>query len=508
MAAAVTETADDAMAHLGAGGRDALDALVAGLVADVAPDPVTTEPLPVVVALDDDGFVAGKPGRAALVDAFVEARLLTLEGGARLRPTHDALLRIWPDAAKRVAEMAGLIRARHALAPLAQAWDEAPRGDKPGHLQLSAPLLASGQQLGDRFGEDLGEPLRGFIEAAETADATRRARETRRARRSIAVSVIVTLAMAGLAAWAFSQRNEAIAAKDDAVAQRGAAVAAKNEAQTQRAAADQAKNEALAEKAVAERDLALASEAANSLVVDVSQKFRDSGVPVSLVKTILDHALDLQQKLLGAGQSSPELLAGEGAALEETSLTLSTLGDTAGALEAARKEAAIFEALLERQPGNYDYQLDLTDADVLIGNEELIQGQLAQALNSYRSGLALAEPLFKSHPTDGNSQNDLTVLYQSIGDVEDDQGQFAQALELLLEGPRDLLRPRRIQPRKCALRAQSRGVGREDRRRGDRTRSICRSPRSVPGGPNDWRAPRQGRSGQHEFGRKISYCRT
>ena len=52
MAAAVTETADDAMAHLGASGRDALDALVAGLVVDVAPDLVTAEPMPVVVALD------------------------------------------------------------------------------------------------------------------------------------------------------------------------------------------------------------------------------------------------------------------------------------------------------------------------------------------------------------------------------------------------------------------------------------------------------------------------
>ena len=88
-----------------------------------------------------------------------------------------------------------------------------------------------------------------------------------------------------------------------------------------------------------------------------------------------------------------------------------TLGDTAGALEAARKEAAIFEALLKRQPGNYDYQFDLTEADVLIGDEELIQGQLAQALDSYRSGLAIAEPLFKSHPTTGTHR---TILRCSI----------------------------------------------------------------------------------------------
>jgi tetratricopeptide (TPR) repeat protein len=436
MTAAVTETADEAMAHLGANGRGALDALVAGLIADVAPDPVTAEPLPVVVTLDRDAFVRGKPDRAALVGAFVEARLLTLEGGARLRPTHDALLRIWPEAATLVKEMAALIRARHALLPLAQAWVEAAPADKAEHLEVSAPLLAAGQQLEARFGEDLGTLLRPFIAEALSAEAAERTRKTRGRRiifgATVAALAVMTL-LAGAAAWqwrdAVAQRTAAVAAKNEADTEKAVAIEAKNDAITQKAQADQAKSEALAQKAATELNLKFATEAANSLVVDVSQKFRDSGVPASLVKTILDHALDLQQKLLGAGQSSPELLAGEGGALEETSLTLSTLGDTAGALEAARKEAAIFEALHERQPGNYDYQLDLTDADVLIGNEELNQGQLAQALDSYRSGLALAEPLFKSHPTDGNSQNDLTVLYQSIGDVEDDQGQFAQALD-------------------------------------------------------------------------------
>jgi len=458
MAAAVTEAADDAMAHLGAGGRAALDALVAGLVADVAPDPVTAEPLPVVVALDRDAFVRGKPDRAALVGAFVEARLLTLEGGARLRPTHDALLRIWPDAAKRVAEMAGLIRARHALAPLAEGWAEAPAAEKPGHLQLSAPLLASGQQLEDRFGEDLGEPLRRFIASAEKADAARRARATRRARMTIAASFIVALGMAGLAAWAFSQRNEAIDARNDAVAQRAVAVAAKTdadqqriaalesakeantqkaaaleaqqEAEKQRAAALENATEANKQKAAAEHNLALATDAASSLVFDLAQKFRDvSGVPASLVKTILDRALDLQQKLLSAGQTSPNLLRGEGAALDETFTTLRTLGDTAGALDAARKEAAIFEALQKSEPANADYQFDLSQADDRIGDVEVDQGHLAQALASYRAGLAIAEPLAGLNPGNWMLQNILSVFYERVGDVQDTQGQLAQALD-------------------------------------------------------------------------------
>ncbi len=326
MAAAVSEAANAAMAHLGAGGRKALEALVAGLVADVAPDPITAEPTPVVVALDRDRFVKGKPDRAALIDAFVEARLLTLEGGARVRPTHDALLRIWPEAATLVKEMGPLIRARHALAPLAQAWAEAAPGEKPKRLEIPAPLLASGQQLEARFGDDLGAPLRAFIAEAEKAEAAERARESRRRRTIFGATVaalIVMTVLAGAAAWQW--------------------------------------REAAAQKAAAERNLALATEAANSLVFDLAQKFRDvSGVPASLIKSILDRASDLQEKLLGGDQSSPDLLRSRAAALDETSTTLLTIGDTKGALGAAQKAADIFESLLKQQPDSTDYQRDLS----------------------------------------------------------------------------------------------------------------------------------------------------
>jgi hypothetical protein len=88
MAAAVTEAANAAMAPLGEGGRKALEALVAGLVADLAADLVTGEPAPVVLPIDRDAFVKGKPDRESLIDAFDKARLLTIEGGRGCaRPT-------------------------------------------------------------------------------------------------------------------------------------------------------------------------------------------------------------------------------------------------------------------------------------------------------------------------------------------------------------------------------------------------------------------------------------
>ena len=262
MEAAVSEAANAAMAHLGGSGRKALEALVAGLVADVAPDPITAEPTPVVVALDRDAFVKGRPERAALIDAFVDARLLTLEGGARLRPTHEALLRIWPEAAKLVKEMGPLIRARYALAPLAQAWAEAPPADKPKHLEIPAPLLASGQQLQARFGEDLGEPLRPFIAKAVRHDEEERARERAeqderarvaealaKARGRVAwaagIGLVVALGLATVAGWqwleAAAQKFAAIEAGNEAILEKAAAVAARNDAIAQRDAAIEAR---------------------------------------------------------------------------------------------------------------------------------------------------------------------------------------------------------------------------------------------------------------------------
>ena len=102
LAAAVSETADEAMETLDPSAKAELPALVAALVSDVAPDPLTGAPAPVVASLDRKSFEAGRPARTALIDAFVDKRLLTSEGdgaAARVRPVHEALLRIWPDAA-------------------------------------------------------------------------------------------------------------------------------------------------------------------------------------------------------------------------------------------------------------------------------------------------------------------------------------------------------------------------------------------------------------------------
>jgi hypothetical protein len=98
---------------------------MSGLVGVVAADALMAKPTSQVVALDRQPFEAGRPTRTALIDAFVDKRLLTADGDGsakRVRPVHEALLRIWPEAARIVAETAGLIRVRHALEPIVREW--------------------------------------------------------------------------------------------------------------------------------------------------------------------------------------------------------------------------------------------------------------------------------------------------------------------------------------------------------------------------------------------------
>jgi eukaryotic-like serine/threonine-protein kinase len=123
MDAAVTEAANEALETLDDEARAELPALVTGLVIDIAADPLTGAPMPIIAALDRKTFEAQEPARKVLVEAFVGKRLLTAEGNGvfeRVRPVHEALLRIWPQAVAILAENAALIRVRHTLEPARQ----------------------------------------------------------------------------------------------------------------------------------------------------------------------------------------------------------------------------------------------------------------------------------------------------------------------------------------------------------------------------------------------------
>ena len=254
---------------------------------------------------------------------------------------------------------------------------------------------------------------------------------------SLAAGLMAALVLAGLAYW---QREVAVA---------------------QRQIADQQRKRA-------EDTLAAATKTANSLVFDLAQRFRDAkGIPTSLVKDILDRARSLQDQLLKSGEVTPELERSEAAALDTTASTLLAIGDTAGALAAVQKAKQIVEARLAADPGNPDWHLGRSLADVAVGDVLKAQGKLQDALASYQEALAEMDKLGRSNPSNDAWQRDLAVCYGRVGDVQaaqvsdprprrhaapapDRSGQYRLAARLgfrLRKDRRDALRARR--PHRC-----------------------------------------------------------
>jgi tetratricopeptide (TPR) repeat protein len=300
---------------------------VTALVGDIAQDPALGT-LPVVVPLARTSFERGLAARKALIDGFIDRRLL------RVRPTHDALLRTWPEAVRIIAEQAALIRVRHTLEPMAADWHATEAAAKPGHLVTSAVLLAGAEQLRSRLGEDLPASMRAYIAGALAADRARRDIERRRQRRALSATaggLVIALILASLAGWQWQVANR--------------------------------------EKAAAQRTLALATQTANGLIFewqrdlsvsdsgigDVLQAQGDLSGALAAYREELAIAKVLVGKKLGNTQWQRDLSVSD----ERIGGVLQAQGDLAGAIAAYRDEHAITKALAYKDPDNTDWQTDV-----------------------------------------------------------------------------------------------------------------------------------------------------
>jgi eukaryotic-like serine/threonine-protein kinase len=217
--AAVSETAEEALAALDPAAQAALSAMLTALVGNIAAD-AAGGVLPFGTAINRAAFERDLPARSTLIDAFIAARLLIaaeVEGEAQVRVVHDALLRTWPKAVAIIADSAALIRVRHTLAPMAQDWAAADPAGQPGYLATSPALLAGAERLLEHQGDDLSLVMQKFITASLAADQHRRDAERRRQRRILkatATGLVVALGLVLLAVFALfiaeQQRNDAL----------------------------------------------------------------------------------------------------------------------------------------------------------------------------------------------------------------------------------------------------------------------------------------------------------
>jgi tetratricopeptide (TPR) repeat protein len=244
----------------------------------------------------------------------------------------------------------GWIRQHTEFGEAARRWAAAGR---PGGLLLRSPVLEEAERWIASRPHNAPTPTeetQAFV--AESRRGTTRRRNILTG--SLAAGLLIALALAGLAYW-----------------QRGIAVEERQIAEQQRKRA--------------EDTLAAATKTANSLVFDLAQRFRDSvGIPVALVKDILDRARALQEQLIKSGQVTPDLQHNEAVALDETALSLLEIGDTTGALAAADQARRIFAELVAVTPNSTGWQRELWLSYNYIGLVRVAQGDLADALKSYK----------------------------------------------------------------------------------------------------------------------------
>jgi tetratricopeptide (TPR) repeat protein len=189
---------------------------------------------------------------------------------------------------------------------------------------------------------------------------------------------------------------------------------------------------AKAQRDRAERSLTTATGTANSLVSSLAVEFRDrSGMPIDLMRSILQRARNLQKQLTASGEASPALQRSAAIALIEMANTLRNSGALKEGLEAAEDARAIMEGLAARAPGNSGSQLDLAESYVPLGDLLVEAGRRQEALDNYRKALAIREKVIPLNDSDPERRRDLAVTYQRIGNVLVLSGQREQALEAL-----------------------------------------------------------------------------
>ena len=81
-----------------------------------------------------------------------------------------------------------------------------------------------------------------------------------------------------------------------------------------------------------------------------------------------------------------------------------------------------------------------------VGDVLVAQGNLPEALKSYRDSLAIADRLAKSDPGNADWQRDLSVSYSRLAIVLQRMGASADALNALRQGQAIIVRMTQISP--------------------------------------------------------------
>jgi tetratricopeptide (TPR) repeat protein len=367
--------------------------------------------VPALVRVNAEGEYVRRPARLEslpekakpLIGRLTKARLLILrqEGSSPVvEVAHEALLRKWPLLRGWLDEEREFLIGKDQLESDLKDWDAAPEGQK-------TEALLSGLKLTRAQGWLVGRPQqlttaeRALIQASLNHHAAEVARRERFRRGVLIGSVAAALVLAVVAAGAVWEWRTARVQEERARAERDRA----------------------------EKALAAATQTANALAYGMAQKFRNRGLPIDLVRDILNRALALQRQLSDSGETSPDLRRSEAGALMESVDTFLAQGDTKAALAAAERSRAILESLVASNHDDASSQRALSASQNKNGDVLLATGRREEALEVYQKGLAILQALAATQPENDKPEGDMSVSYNKIGDILVTMGQREAALD-------------------------------------------------------------------------------
>ena len=372
-----------------------------------------------------------------LIDLLVGQRLLTHKlnhatGEATFELAHEALMRRWATLKDWLDEDFELLARLEGVKRASREWEFHSRSR--AYATHAGALLEEAERLYARpdFTARLDASDRAYLAACiekaklvrEEEKAQGRAREEqvreksekliKRARNArweawiSSVGLAAALAMAALGGW-------------------------------QWLSATKAKSEAQAQRERAERTLAQAADAANGLAFDLAEKFGDlSAVPAPIKADILSETRKLQEQLLAGGAKGDNLRRGESVVLNEIAQARLAMGESAGALAAARRFADGLRqfsqtALSAAEPENAGWRRDLSVSYEKLGDVQQAMGDLDGALKSFSDDLAIAAALSASDPDNAQRRWDLSISYEKLGDVQQARNDLNGALNAYRE---------------------------------------------------------------------------
>lgn len=219
-------------------------------------------------------------------------------------------------------------------------------------------------------------------------------------------------------------------------------------AKEERTRAEQNERTAVEQRIRAERALSAATSAADSLVLEIAlEPGLRAGVPIHVVRNILDKARALQRRLVESGENTSDLRLSEALAMVGQSMTDSQ-GEIARRITIAEQAAAIVERLVKEEPRNSRFTWHLSNFYEYLAHAYSEDGRSEAALEIHQRVLAQRKQWAQENKGDVSYQLPLYTSLRNVSNALRNLGRLQEAFEALLDGELILTRIIDLEPDK------------------------------------------------------------